>query len=142
MTVDRSEFFSIFHEEAKDILQKLNAGLLVLEKDPQNAQIIEAMFREAHTLKGTSRMMGFHEINEVSHCIEDVFSSIHNKQTTLDPAFCTLLFQALDMISVLLEESIGGKTVSAPWEKMLSDLKQTVENVDPSKKKNPKEKNP
>ncbi len=139
MTFNRSEFLSTFHDEAKDRLQKLNDGLLALEKNPKNKSIIEKMFREAHTLKGASRMMRFHEIEAVSHYIEDIFSSIHNKKIALDQELCTLLFQALDMVSIILEQVVSAGKVTLPWEQMFADLKQAFEGWDSGEKSLKKE---
>ncbi len=91
MVFDKSEFLATFSDEAKDHLQKLNVGLLALEKDPTNASIIEEMFREGHTLKGAARMMGFDEIKEVAHCIEDIFGAIHTNKILLDQNLTTIL---------------------------------------------------
>ncbi|MBN2144508.1 MAG: hybrid sensor histidine kinase/response regulator [Candidatus Aureabacteria bacterium] len=126
MAFDRSEFLSTFHDEAKDHLQKLNEGLLALEKNPEDAALIEEMFREGHTLKGAARMMGFEEIKEVSHCIEDIFGAIHNKQLMLDEELSTLLFESLDVITNVLEEVIAAKPVTVPWQEMVNKLKNIL----------------
>lgn len=129
MGFDRSEFLSTFHDEAKDHLQKLNEGLLLLEKDPANSKIIEEMFREGHTLKGAARMMGFDEIKEISHCIEDIFGAIHNQKLILDQDMTTLLFEGLDAMGLILEEVISGKPVSYDWKTMADKLKVAFESA-------------
>ncbi len=139
MTFDRSEFLSTFNDEARDHLQKLNQGLLALEKDPGNAEIIEEMFRSGHTLKGAARMMGFEEIKEVSHCIEDVFGAIHNKKITLDAELTTLLFRGLDTITSVLDEVVQSKAVTVPWKEIVDHLHKTLEDyLSGQKKKNKK----
>ena len=135
MAFDRSEFLSTFNDEARDHLQKLNQGLLALEKDPGNAEIIEEMFRSGHTLKGAARMMGFEEIKEVSHCIEDIFGAIHNKKIVLDAEMTTLLFKGLDTISSILDEVIQSKPVTVQWKELVDQLHQTLENYLSGQKK-------
>jgi two-component system chemotaxis sensor kinase CheA len=122
MAFDRKEFLSTFSDEARDHLQKLNEGLLALEKNPDDPAVVEEMFREAHTLKGAARMMTFNEIKEISHCIEDIFGAIHNKQITLDAKQTNVLFAALDKITEILEQIIAGEPVTEDWEKTVEAL--------------------
>ena len=69
---DRSAFISKFQEEAQDLLQRLNEGVITLEADPGNRELIDQMLRDAHTLKGSSRMVGLIEISDVAHWLEDI----------------------------------------------------------------------
>ena len=69
---DRSAFIGKFQEEAQDLLQRLNEGVITLEGDPGNRELIDQMLRDAHTLKGRSRMVGLIEISDVAHRLEDI----------------------------------------------------------------------
>ena len=60
--MDTSEFKEIFAAEARDYLQSLNDDLLRLENDPSNSDILDEMFRAAHSLKGMAGTMGFREL--------------------------------------------------------------------------------
>lgn len=58
MAFDKSKFVNQFKEETLEHLQNLNSGLLKLEKSPNDKPLLEEMMREAHTIKGSSTMMG------------------------------------------------------------------------------------
>jgi len=64
---DRSAFIGKFQAEAQDLLQRLNEGVITLESDPENRELIDQMMRDAHTIKGSSRMVGLIEISDVAH---------------------------------------------------------------------------
>ncbi|EKD27896.1 MAG: hypothetical protein ACD_79C00504G0002 [uncultured bacterium] len=127
MVFDRSEFLSTFTDEARDHLQKMNEGLLALEKDPDNSALLEEMFREGHTLKGAARMMGFDEIKDISHCIEDIFGAILNKNIHIDEELSTILFKSLDTIESILGDIINNQPISTNWKSILDLLKKAYE---------------
>jgi len=127
MAFDRSEFLATFTDEAKDHLQDLNNGLLALEKDPTNKSIIEEMFRAGHTLKGAARMMSFDELKEISHCIEDIFQAIHTQKIFLDQNLTNILFEAIDILSQILDEIILGKDIATPWKDIVKKLHETYD---------------
>jgi two-component system chemotaxis sensor kinase CheA len=96
-------FVPKFADENRDRIQKLNRYILDFEKNPANAELLKEILREAHTLKGTARMMGFADIVAVSHKVEDIFVKI--RECRLQPAkdIYTVVFQALDVIAGLVE---------------------------------------
>jgi two-component system chemotaxis sensor kinase CheA len=70
----------LFFEEATEQLSLLDQGLVRLEKEPSNTELIQSLFRAAHTLKGSSATIGFMEITNLTHAMEDVLDGIlHNK---------------------------------------------------------------
>ena len=66
---DKKDFISIFKAETEDHLTKLDKGLVDLEKHPQNVELVKELNREVHTIKGSSRIFGFYEIQEIAHRI-------------------------------------------------------------------------
>ncbi|HNO11162.1 MAG TPA: Hpt domain-containing protein, partial [bacterium] len=61
------EMMSIFKVESEEHLKNLNKGLLKLEETPNSRELIDELFRTAHSIKGSARMMGFQKIEGVSH---------------------------------------------------------------------------
>ena len=82
---DRSAFISKFQEEAADLLQRLNEGVIALEADPANRAIIDTMLRDAHTLKGSSRMVGLIEVSDVAHWLEDIMVRVRDAISPIRP---------------------------------------------------------
>ena len=67
---DKSKFLAIFNSEAAEHLSKLENGLVSLEKQPNQPALIEELNREAHTLKGAARMLGFNDIQDVAQIVD------------------------------------------------------------------------
>ncbi len=103
---DRSAFIGKFQEEAGEYLQRLNEGVITLEANPGNRELIDQMLRDAHTLKGSARMVGLIEISDVAHRLEDIMVKVRDKQLVYSPDMSDFFFEALDMI-VFLSENAG-----------------------------------
>lgn len=97
-----SEFLETFQAEADEYLNKLDRGLLALEKNPSDTEILYELFRVAHTLKGAASMMGFTEIKEIAHRIEDLFGLVHSKQREFRSEMASVVFAGVDAIRAIL----------------------------------------
>jgi two-component system chemotaxis sensor kinase CheA len=103
---DRSAFIQKFQEEAAEYLQRLNEGVITLEGDPKNRELIDQMLRDAHTLKGSSRMVGLLEISDIAHRLEDIMVKVRDGEMAYDPSMSDAFFEALDAI-VFLKDNAG-----------------------------------
>jgi len=103
---DRSVFIKKFQEEATEYLQRLNEGVITLEGDPENRDLIDQMLRDAHTLKGSARMVGLIEISDVAHRLEDIMVKVREGELRYVPKMSDSFFEALDVI-VFLSENAG-----------------------------------
>ena len=102
---DRSAFIGKFQEEAQDLLQRLNEGVIMLESDPDNREVIDEMMRDAHTIKGSSRMVGLIEISDVAHWLENIMVRVRDKELAYTPDMSDSFFEALDAIVYLTDNS-------------------------------------
>jgi two-component system chemotaxis sensor kinase CheA len=102
---DRSAFIAKFQEEAQDLLQRLNEGVIALEADPGNREVIDTMLRDAHTLKGSSRMVGLIEVSDVAHWLEDIMVRVRDHQLSYTPQMSEPFFEALDAIVYLTDNA-------------------------------------
>lgn len=102
---DRSAFIGKFQEEAQDLLQRLNEGVIQLEVDPGNRELIDQMMRDAHTIKGSSRMVGLIDIADVAHRLEDIMVKIRDGEMAYTPEMSDYFFEALDAIVFLADNS-------------------------------------
>jgi len=120
---DFSQLIGVFTAETKDHLEKLNQGIILLEKNPDNLDIIQDLFREAHSLKGAAATMGYLEIKDISHRIEDIFSAIRDRRLRFNPAIADKIFLGLDAIREFLEGIISGHEVKKDISALLEEIK-------------------
>jgi two-component system, chemotaxis family, sensor kinase CheA len=102
---DRSAFISKFQEEAQDLLQRLNEGVITLESTPDDRPLIDQLMRDAHTIKGSSRMVGLIEISDVAHWLEDIMVKVRDKELAYTPDMTDTFFEALDAIVYLTDNA-------------------------------------
>lgn len=100
--MDVSQYLEIFIDETKEHLQNLNEQLLILEKEPDNVNTINEIFRAAHSLKGMAGTMGYKRMQRLTHDMENVFSEIRNGKMTVSANLVDVLFQGLDALESYL----------------------------------------
>lgn len=101
--MDVSQYLEIFIDETKEHLQSLNEQLLILEKEPGNADTINEIFRAAHSLKGMAGTMGYKRMQRLTHDMENVFSEIRNGKMQVSAGLVDVLFQCLDALEGYLD---------------------------------------
>ena len=94
--MDTSQYLDLFIDETKEHLQSLNEHILILEKEPENEDTINEIFRAAHTLKGMAGTMGFTRMQRLTHDLENVFSEIRSGNMKVNPKLIDILFRGLD----------------------------------------------
>lgn len=118
-----SQYLEVFIEESKEHLQACNEHLLELEKDPENLQIVNEIFRAAHTLKGMSATMGYEDLASLTHQMENVLDAIRNKKIIFSPEILDVIFLAVDDLDAMVESIASGgdgkRNVEAVVEKLI-----------------------
>lgn len=102
MALDIKKFIVRFIEEAKDHLGRLASGLAELEQG-FDAEQINSLFRSAHTLKGSSRMLKLEPITQVAHSLEDLLSALRDQRLSINPQVNGLLYQGVDLLTDQVE---------------------------------------
>jgi len=102
LSQDNDQYRQLFIEEAKEHIESLTKSLLMLEKEPQNKDVLNMLFRSAHTLKGSSGMMGFKDFEELTHKMEDIFDSMR-KGSVPNSELISVLLECVDALSSRLE---------------------------------------
>ena len=102
-----SQYLNMFIEESKDNLQRLNENLLKLENNPDDVQIVNEIFRVAHTLKGMAGTMGFVRMQKLTHNIENVLSDIRSGIIKINSDMVDTLFMCLDALENYVEEIVN-----------------------------------
>ncbi len=100
--MDVSQYLEIFIEETKEHLQSLNQHILVLEREPENEETINEIFRAAHSLKGMAGTMGYKRMQRLTHDMENVFSEIRAGKMKATSALVDILFRGLDALEAYL----------------------------------------
>lgn len=122
---ETDEILNIFREETEEIIQKLNNNLLQLENSPNDKERLVFMFRDAHSLKGAARMIGFNNIQRLAHKIEDVLGLAKENKLQIDREISDVLYKATDLLSFLIENSVKIKK-----EYYTDDIQKYIENID------------
>lgn len=103
MNEDMSEFLGVFLEEAREQLELLEQSLLALERE-SSPELLQRIFRAAHTLKGSSRAMGFTSMGELTHAMEDILDNLRHNEIAITPPLIDALFQGLDALKKMQDE--------------------------------------
>ncbi len=96
--MDVSQYLEIFIDETSEHVQTLSDCIMVLEKEPDNKDTINEVFRAAHSLKGMAGTMGFKRMQHLTHDMENVFQEVRSDKIAVDSAMIDLLFKCLDAI--------------------------------------------
>lgn len=120
--MDTSQYLSMFLEESMDNLQTLNESLLQLEQEPDNIDKLNEIFRVAHTIKGMAATMGFSEMAELTHKMEDVLSKFRDGELKVTQKVVTVLFQCLDTLERMVNNISEGIEDEIPVDGIISEL--------------------
>jgi two-component system chemotaxis sensor kinase CheA len=112
--VDLTKYLQLFLSESQEHLQRMDDLLLQLERSPQDGQAIDAIFREAHSIKGMSATMGFEEIREIAHALEDFLDPFRKGLRSLDRQAIDLLLQSVDLLRTSLTQVASGERADPP----------------------------
>jgi chemosensory pili system protein ChpA (sensor histidine kinase/response regulator) len=97
-----AEVLSYFAPEAQEYLEALEAQLLRLEGEEHNPEVIDQLFRTAHTLKGSAYTVGFQSIGDLTHYIEDFMGAVRGGRVKLLPGHTDVLLQSVDVVRLLM----------------------------------------
>ncbi|MCR5431452.1 MAG: chemotaxis protein CheA [Lachnospiraceae bacterium] len=122
--MDVSQYLEIFIEETKEHLQSLNEQLLVLEKEPDNKETINEIFRAAHSLKGMAGTMGYKRMQKLTHDMENVFQEIRNEKMKVTSTLVDGLFRGLDALEEYLDNIVNNQDEGTNDNQDLIDLFQ------------------
>ncbi|HHP7229983.1 MAG TPA: Hpt domain-containing protein, partial [Xenococcaceae cyanobacterium] len=122
MILEDAELKEIYRISSQERLQALEAGILQLEQDPTQLEVIEDLLREAHSLKGDSRVVGVSGMEVVTHTLEAVLGKIQRQEVQLTEALSDRLYQTLDGMQRLVTEALTGEPNESDAEKLVQSL--------------------
>lgn len=101
--MDVSQYLEIFIDETKEHLQDLSDCIMTLEREPENMDTINEIFRAAHSLKGMAGTMGFKRMQHLTHDMENVFQEVRSGNKMVTSGLVDILFRCLDALDAYLE---------------------------------------
>jgi two-component system chemotaxis sensor kinase CheA len=124
--IEDDELRNVFKLSSQERLQKLEAGLLHLEKHPDDASTLEQLLREAHSLKGDSRSVGVESVEILIHQIEEILGSVKHQPSLFTVKLSDCLYEGLDTMGLLVEEAVTGRISGVDLGGVLERLKEVV----------------
>ncbi|WP_236777909.1 chemotaxis protein CheA [Anoxybacter fermentans] len=128
-----SQYLRMFLDESEEYLQSLNQNLLELENNPNDEQLINEIFRAAHSLKGMAATMGFDKMANLTHEMENVLDRIRAKKLVLKTEIVDILFICLDRLEKLVKEIATSGNEASDVEDIVLRL-QNIKNEETSSK--------
>ncbi len=108
MGIDRSAYMGAFREEMLEHLQQVTQGLLSLESHPEDGSVVGELFRRVHTIKGSARMMGFTEMADLAHSMEDVLDQMRSGRLRAGAPLLDAMLSAVDLLRELAKNPSPG----------------------------------
>lgn len=124
--MESNQYLDIFIDESTEHLDTLYEQLLELEKQPEEKSIIEEIFRAAHTLKGMSATMGFDDLANLTHKLENVFDGIRYDKIQVQPDMMDDLFQAVDQLNEMVSDIANG----GDGKQDITDIMQRLDQIE------------
>ncbi len=103
-----NEMLSLFILDMEDSINMISSGLLSLENNQNNPGIVDEIMRAAHNLKGSSAMMNFNRMKDLTHAVETVMQKIRGNKLQISQSLISLLLSGLDRIQLIRDQIING----------------------------------
>ncbi|MBF0110183.1 MAG: hybrid sensor histidine kinase/response regulator [Magnetococcales bacterium] len=129
MALDMSKFIKRFVAEAREHIENINKGIAALEQGDNDAERINSVFRSAHTIKGTSRMLKLTTISEMAHGMENIFGLLREGRMTVDTEVAELLYRGIDWIADQVEAAATGSPLASIDESLTRRLAEVFEQI-------------
>ncbi len=127
MTIDMDdEILQDFLVEAGELLEQLGEQLVELEKSPQDKDLLNAVFRNFHTVKGGAGFLGLDALVEVCHNAEDVFNLLRTGERTVDTALMDVVLRAYDAVNSMIDSVRAGEVAEHADPEIISQLVKFV----------------
>lgn len=123
MSTDLSQFQESFFEESAEHLSTIEDGLLQLEQHPEDLDLLNRIFRAAHSIKGNSGMFGFTAVGQFTHKMETLLDQLRNGHLSVTPAIADILLRSTDCLKLLIDAAHGGE---APDPATISQLESEL----------------
>lgn len=117
-----NQYRDLFFEETDEYLQTLDDSVLELERNPQDRELLDEIFRAAHTLKGMAATMGYKTMTDLTHHMENVFELFRDGSVEVDSNIITLIFKCLDQLRTIVEDLKEDKDIDYDISQLIEEL--------------------
>lgn len=130
-SLETDQYLDVFLDESREHLQAINDGLLALEGQPDDLSVVQEIFRGAHTLKGMSATMGFSDMAELTHKLENVLDSVRNEELAVSSEGIDILLRGADELEAMTDDIAEGGDGKRDISAVVSGLKKLLNEEDP-----------
>ncbi len=128
MSIDITEFYQTFFEEAEELLSDMEQQLLQIDPSDPDSEQLNAIFRAAHSIKGGAGTFGFTVLQETTHLFENLLDKARHHELSLDPTIIDIFLETKDMLSDQLNAyRQQTEPDSAAYERICNTLKALAE---------------
>ena len=113
MNIDMRRFHATFFEESREGLEAMESGLLALEQGSRDSELVNSIFRAAHSIKGGSATFGFDNVAALTHVLETLLDELRSGVRTVSPPAIDAMLASVDVLRALLAEAEHGHPADA-----------------------------
>lgn len=111
MSIDMTQFHSVFFEESQEHLEEMEQLLLDVDLANPDPEMLNSIFRAAHSIKGGSGIFGFDALGSVTHIMENVLDKVRKGQLPIESSMVDLFLRAIDHLKILLDSYRHGGNI-------------------------------
>lgn len=121
---DLNRYVGVFLEEVEEHIENLEENLVQLERDPDNKDLVQSIFRSFHTIKGSSSSMGFRKMMELSHLMENLLDGVRSGSIVVTPSLVDTLLRGVDLLKNMKDViALEGKEPEIDTQSIMENLK-------------------
>ncbi len=121
-----TEDLEVFLQEADENLVALDESIVQLERDPDNPQLLQEIFRIAHTFKGSSAMFGYRQMTDLAHAMESLFDLVRQGEIAVSTPVIDALLHSLDVLRVLRDDLANSEDSKVEIEPVVQELETVI----------------
>lgn len=122
MQIDVSRFRAAFYVEAEEHLEHMEAALLQLEESPSDSELLNTIFRAAHSIKGASLTFGIEEVGKFTHVLENLLDRLREGKLSTSSDLVELLLSSIDVLEGLIANSRDGAPIPEQLDAVFTQL--------------------
>lgn len=119
------EMLALFGDETAEILDELNSNLLKLEENPKDTELINEIFRHAHTMKGMSSAMGFATMAKLTHKMEDLMDKIREGSEVVTEERIDIFLECIELLEAMCSDYVSEGNTEVSIDEVVEKLNNT-----------------